>query len=102
MDLNGTLTFHGALWAYRKTPHSSTGEKPSYLLFGFDCHSPTELALVPTTSHQPVDISDYREQLVEMLSLARTMAAKENWEGEHKYKHQYDKVATNSRYKVRD
>ena len=72
----------GALWAYRNTPHSSTGEKSSYLLFSFDCRSPTEAALVPTTSHQPVDISDYREQLVEMLSSARTMAAKANREAQ--------------------
>ena len=28
---------YGVLWAYRNTPHSTTGEKPSYLLFGFDC-----------------------------------------------------------------
>ena len=34
----------GVLWAYRNTPHSSTGEKPSFLLFGFDCRHPTEAA----------------------------------------------------------
>ena len=50
----------GALWAYRNTPHTSTGEKPPYLLFGYDCRSPTKAALLPATSqHQPVDISDY-------------------------------------------
>ena len=92
----------GALWAYHNMPHSSTGEKSSYLLFGFDCRSPTKAALVPTTSRQLVDISDYREQLVEMLSSARTMAAKANREAQHKYKHQYDKVATNPRCKVGD
>ena len=26
----------GVLWAYRNTPHTSTGEKPSFLLFGVD------------------------------------------------------------------
>ena len=26
----------GVLWAYRNTPHDSTGEKPSFLLFGMD------------------------------------------------------------------
>lgn len=29
----------GILWAYRNTPHDSTGEKPSFLLFGIDCRS---------------------------------------------------------------
>ena len=50
----------GALWAYCNTPHTSTGEKPFYLLFGYYCCSPTEAALLPTTPHQPVNISDYR------------------------------------------
>ena len=39
----------GVLWSYRNTPHSSTGEKPSFLMFGIDCRSPTE-AHVPTCS----------------------------------------------------
>ena len=34
----------GLLWAYRNTPHESTGEKLSFLLYGFDCRSPTEAA----------------------------------------------------------
>ena len=38
---------HGVLWAYRNTPHESTHEKPSFLLFGLDCQSPTEAALLP-------------------------------------------------------
>ena len=29
----------GVLWAYRNTPHESTGEKLSFLLFGMDCPS---------------------------------------------------------------
>ena len=35
------------VWAYRNTLHESTAEKPSFLLFGRDCHSPTEAALLP-------------------------------------------------------
>ena len=30
----------GILWAYRNTPHDSTREKPSFLLFGIDLKSP--------------------------------------------------------------
>jgi len=52
MELNGIPTFQGP---YGNMPHSSSGEKPSYLLFSFDCHMPTEGALLP------VEISDYRE-----------------------------------------
>jgi len=33
----------GALWAYRNVPHYSTGEKPSFLLYGLDCHPKLKL-----------------------------------------------------------
>ena len=92
----------GALWAYRNTPHTSTGEKPSYLLFGYDCRSLTEAALLPATSHEPVDISDYRKELVVMLSTARKMAAQANREAQRRYKHQYDKSSTIPSYKIGD
>ena len=32
----------GVLWAYGNTPHDTTGEKPSYLLFWIDLRSPTK------------------------------------------------------------
>ena len=51
--------FSGVLWAYHNTPHSSIGEKPSFLLYGFDCSSPTESALLPTKSFRVTDVSDY-------------------------------------------
>ena len=37
----------GILWAYQNTPHDSMGEKPSFLLFGVDCRSPTEAEITP-------------------------------------------------------
>jgi len=40
---------YGVLYAYRNTPDESTGEKPSYLLYGMDCRTPTEAAFVPPT-----------------------------------------------------
>ena len=46
----------GVLWAYRNTPHESTGEKPSFLLFGIDCRSPTESAFLPVNKIKEVDI----------------------------------------------
>ena len=53
----------GILWAYSITPHQSTGEKPSYLLFGFDFRSPTEASLLPTSPDSEVDITNYRREL---------------------------------------
>ena len=49
----------GVLWAYHNTPHDSTGEKPSFLLFGIDCRYPTEAALLPPNPVTPVTIEDY-------------------------------------------
>ena len=92
----------GALWAYRNIPHTSTGEKPSYLLFGYHCRSPTEVALLPASSYQPVNINDYREELVVMLSSVRKMAAKANQEAQRRYKHQYDKSSTSPKYQIGD
>ena len=65
----------GILWAYRNTPHSSTGEKPSFLLYGVDCRSPTEAAYLPTSEMIPVDVRDYREELMISLTSARDLAA---------------------------
>ena len=67
---------HGVLWAYHNTPHSSTGEKPSYLLFGFDCYFPTEAALMPNKQISPTNVSDYQEELTLSLSSARMLATK--------------------------
>ena len=50
----------GILFAYRNTPHSSTGEKPSYL---------------PTSDTSPKDVRDYREELMLSLTSAREVAA---------------------------
>ncbi|XP_065893488.1 uncharacterized protein [Dysidea avara] len=47
------------LWAYHNTPHSSTGEKPSFLLYGFDCRTSTEAALLPTKPLKATKVSDY-------------------------------------------
>ena len=50
----------GALWSYR---NSSTGEKPSFLMFGVDCRSPTEAAFSPIAEPTPVSVADYRQEL---------------------------------------
>ena len=64
----------GLLWAYRNTPHESTGEKPSFLMYGLDCRSPTEATFLPLNEVQPIDLIDYREKLMMSLTNARSLA----------------------------
>ena len=84
---------HGLLWAYRNTPHKSTEEKPSFLLFGIDLWSPTEAALLPPTPPEAgMEITDYRQEIITSLSSAREEAAKAIQEAQLKYKKQYDRT----------
>ena len=63
------------LWAYRNTPHDSTGKKPSFLVFGWDCRLLIEASLLPVDKDaQYTTVADYREQLIHTLSPARQTA----------------------------
>ena len=92
----------GLLWAYRNLPHDSTGEKPSYLLFGVDCRIPTEAALMPAHPLEAVEVSDYREELVLSLSTARQMAAESIRRAQKKYKRAYDRETHSVDYQIGD
>lgn len=92
----------GVLWAYRNTPHEATQEKPSFLLFGVDCKSPTEAALLPPEPPEAADVSDYREELVLSLSSARTLATNSIKKAQSRYKAQYDKKSRPVNHKVGD
>ena len=93
---------HGVLWAYRNTQHTSTREKPSYLLFDMDCCSPTEAALLPPKSPKITIMSDYQEEMVLTLSTARALALKVNQKSRQHYKQQHDKKATTSKLNIRE
>ena len=92
----------GVLWAYRNTPHEATKEKPSYLLFGMDCRSPTEAALLPTEPIEYTDVEEYREEITLSLSSARELAASNIKTAQKRYKEQYDKRATPVSFKAGD
>lgn len=49
----------GLLWAYRNVSHEATGEKTSFLLYGYDCSSPTEAALFLATPCNQVHLDGY-------------------------------------------
>ena len=90
----------GILWAYRNTPHDTTGEKPSFLLFGWDCKFPSEAALLPPDGAQPMIVADYRQELIESLSTARQTALQSICHSQKKYKKQYDRKSESYKYQV--
>ena len=92
----------GALWAYRNVPHEATGEKPSFLLLGVDCRTPSEAALLPPHELEATDVSDYREQVILSLSTARQLAAVSIRTAQEKYKEVYDRSSRVADYKLGD
>ena len=95
---------YGVQWAYRNTPHNTTGEKPSSLLFGIDLHAPSEAALTPISSFSPVGLEDYREKMTLSLLSTRELAACSIQSEQQKSKSAYDKrhLVSNKEYKVGD
>ena len=92
----------GVLWAYRNTPHDSTGEKPSFLVYGVDCRYPTKAALLPPTPTKPVAVEDHQEELVLMLGQARKQAVVAIQKAQKRYKKSYDQCAKDPTLQVGD
>lgn len=92
----------GVLWAYRNTPHEATREKSSFLLFGIDCRTPTEAALLPPEPLEPTNVRDYREELVLLLSSTRELVAMNVRAAQRHYKKQYDKRTQTTDYRLGD
>ena len=77
-----------------------TREKPSFLLYGKDCRSPSEAAYLPMSEISPATVSDYREELMISLSSARNLAVKTTQMAQAKYKNHYDKNAREVKIQV--
>ena len=90
------------LWAYRNTVHESTGEKPSFLLFGLDLRSPTEAAFMKPTDPIPSNIEDYCKEVMLSLSSARELAVQSVQKAQKRYKKFYDRKAEQVDYRVGD
>ena len=83
-------------------PHDTTGEKPSFHLFGWDYKSPSEAAMLPPDGAQPTAVADYRQELIESLSTARQTALHSISRSQKKYKKQYDRKSDSYQYRVGD
>ena len=92
----------GVVWASRNTPHEAICKKPSYLLFGMDCRTPPEAAVLPPSSLRPTNVSDYREEITLSLYSARDLAASCIQQAQKRYKKDYDQKAIVEKYLVGD
>lgn len=52
------------------------------------------------TDNPPLDVEDYREELMHSLSSARDLALKSIEKAQGRYKYQYDKKATEPSYRT--
>ena len=105
LSRSGTGFYQESFGLIETPPHNSKGEKPSFILFGVDCRSPTEAALVPTQISQTTaveDISDYREELILSLSEAREGAYHAICKAQKRYKAQHDKRTHDVKMKLGD
>lgn len=93
---------YGVLWAYRNTPHESTGEKPSFLLFGWDLRSPVEAELLASKTEPRVSSEDYKEQMMQTLASSRQLAEESTRRAQHRYKANYDRKAFQRQYRIGD
>ena len=90
------------LLAYCNTPHDSTGEKPSFLMFGLDLRSPTETAYLNPSVIKPSTVEEYKEKVMLSLSSARELAVEAIKKSQNHFKHQYDCKAVQINYCVGD
>ena len=77
------------------TPHTTTCEKPSFLLFRVDCRSPTEVAFMPVTNVCPTNVEDCRKELMLSLSSASSHSRQQgNWQPRVSRRRKQDTRAT--------
>ena len=74
--LNWDSLLGPVLFAYRTTPHSSTGLSLFYLLYGRNSQLPTSLDFSLPIVRYPVVESEYAKGLAEELTQARALAQK--------------------------
>ena len=92
----------GLLWAYHNAQHDTTGQKLSFLLFGWDCKS-TEANLLPVTYTIPTSLEDYGEQRILTLSSAREKPlGLASQKAQNRYEANYDCQSDDYTYRVGD
>ena len=90
------------LFAYRTTPHSSTGESPFYLVYGRDARIPSSVSFTPPLTKYHTLETEYGRSLFQELQSARSIAQRSIGEAQQKQKKNYDKSVTDSHLREGD
>ncbi len=90
------------LFMYRTSLQQSTAEAPFFLLYGRDARLPTEVALFPTPTRYPINLDDYKSEMVRLLSGAWELARQSVQKTQRAQKHQHDRKATCPSFAVGD
>jgi len=90
------------LFAYRSTPHQSTGETPFYLVYGREPNLPTALNFQLPVTKFPVVETDYGVALEKELKYARSLAKKNLEASQKQQKKFYDRKAKDCNLRVGD
>lgn len=89
------------LFAYRTSVCTTTGETPFFLLYGRRATLPLDVQLIQPTS-LPSTYSDYKIHLVKNLALSQKIASEIAEKSQEKMKNNYDKNATETKFKIGD
>ena len=92
----------GVLFAYRSTPHQSTGMSPFYLLYGYAPKLPSALDFQAPVSKFPTIESEYGRELVSELKHARNVARQNVQKKQREQKKYYDRQCKEVDLKVND
>ena len=90
------------LFAYRTTPHSSTGLSPFYLLCGRNPQLPTSLDFTLPVVRYPVVESEYAKELAKELQQTRALALKNIQAKQKVQKKYYDRKSKVKELKIGD
>eukprot|EP00795_Rhopilema_esculentum_P017845 gene17845-biopygen6667 len=79
------------LFAYRVSPHASTGESPFYLLYGREPRLPVDAALLSPSAHLSSSVAEHRARILTNLENAQRIVSSKTQLAQQKMKEYYDR-----------
>jgi hypothetical protein len=86
------------LFAYRVSPHESTGDSPFFLLYGREPRLPLDASLLPAKD-MSTSVAEHRERIVKKLEVAQKVAHENIQRVQQKMKARYDQHAKPVKYR---